>query len=307
MTRVLEHRACMEPIGPAAAAIGVFDGVHLGHQALVSDAVALAAESAIASCVVTFDRDPDQVVTPEDAAPQLTALEDKIDLLTALGPDVVLVVPFDLRLAALTPEEFVTGVLLDAMGPRVCVVGHDFRFGTRASGDVDTLRALGSRHGFEVVTHGLVRDGEAPITSSRIRRSIAAGDVIAAARMLGRPHRLTGTVMRGQGLGHALGTPTANLDVDPRFALPATGVYACHAETRGVRYPAAVSVGVAPSFRDATCLLEAHLIGYEGDLYGASVTVHFVERLREQRAFSDRAALADAIAQDVRRVGEMLA
>ncbi|HSQ22208.1 MAG TPA: bifunctional riboflavin kinase/FAD synthetase [Coriobacteriia bacterium] len=306
MTRILEHRAGTESIGPAAAAIGVFDGVHLGHQALVSDAVALAAERGIASCVVTFDRDPDQVVTPEHAAPQLTALEDKIDLLTALGPDVVLVVPFDRQLAALSPEEFVTGVLLDAMEPRVCLVGHDFRFGTRASGDVDTLRALGAHHEFDVVTHGLVRDGEAPITSSRIRAAIAAGDVISAARMLGRPHRLTGTVMRGQGLGHALGTPTANLDVDPRFALPATGVYACHAETRGVRYPAAVSVGVAPSFRDATCLLEAHLIGYEGDLYGASVTVHFVERLREQRAFSDRAALADAIAQDVHRVGEML-
>ncbi|MBN2848612.1 MAG: bifunctional riboflavin kinase/FAD synthetase [Coriobacteriia bacterium] len=307
MTRIIEHQPGMDPIGPAAAAIGVFDGVHLGHQALISDAVALATERDIASCVVTFDRDPDQVVTPDRAAPQLTAVEDKIALLTALGPDVVLVVPFDRQLAALTPEEFVTSVLLDAMEPRVCVVGHDFRFGTRASGDVDTLRALGARHGFDVVTHGLVRDGEAPITSSRIRRAIAAGDVMSAARMLGRHHRLTGTVMRGQRLGHTLGTPTANLDVDPRFALPAPGVYASYAEAGGVRYPAAVSVGVAPSFRDATCLLEAHLIGYEGDLYGASVTVHFVERLREQRAFSDRAALADAIARDVRRVREMLA
>lgn len=307
MTTVMTHSRGVHEIGPAIIAIGVFDGVHIGHQTLVRDTIALAASRKVASCVLTFDRDPDQVVTPDRAAPQLTSLEDKIALLRAVGPDAILVVPFDEWLASLTPDDFCIDVLLDAAEPVACVVGYDFRFGHRAMGDADTLHALGDLHGFEVVTHPLVRAGGEPVTSTRIRGLVSSGDVAQAAALLGRPHRLRGTVVRGRGTGRTLGAPTANLEVDPRFALPAPGVYAALATVPSGRYPAAVSVGVPPMFPEATCPLEAHLIGFEGDLYGAPMLVEFTDRLRDQRSFASAAELSEAIAADIARVSGLLA
>jgi riboflavin kinase/FMN adenylyltransferase len=287
-------------------ALGVFDGVHVGHQALVRDTVAEAAARGVPSCVLTFDRDPDRVVTPGCAAPQLSTLDDKLAFLAALGPSTILVVPFDEALAHLEPEPFVTDVLLDAARPVRCVVGRDFRFGARAAGDVTRLRALGRRHGFDVFAHRLlVRDG-VPVSSSRIRALLAEGAVETAAALLGRPHRLSGTVVHGAALGHTLGTPTANLEADPCMAHPAPGVYAGFALREQERWPAAISVGVPPSFPDATSALEAHLIGFAGDLYGEMLTLEFVTRLRAQRAFGDRKELARAIAADVQRAATLL-
>lgn len=306
MTTVMTHVRGVHEIGPAVIAIGVFDGVHIGHQKLVEDAIAIARERKSAACVLTFDRDPDRVVTPDSAAPQLTTLEDKIQLLAACGPDAILVVPFDEWLAQLTPEDFCIDVLLDASEPVACVVGYDFRFGAKAAGDAETLRFLGTIHGFQVVTHPLVHAEGAPVTSTRIRTRVAEGDVEGAAELLGRPHRLRGEVERGKGLGRDLGVPTANLHVGAEFALPAPGVYAGWASGREGRFPAAISVGVPPTFPDATCVLEAHLLGFEGDLYGSELMVEFVSRLRDQRAFESREALSEAIHADVARVAELL-
>lgn len=306
MTAVLYHCSGQHDVGAAALALGVFDGVHLGHQALIADTVAHARDHGIASCVLTFDRDPDQVVTPDRAAPQLTTLDDKLELIAALGPDAILVVPFDEALAVLSPEEFLARVVLDACTPSVCLVGHDFRFGRDAAGTVDTLRGFGLVHGFAVVAHELLALEGATITSSRIRSLVAAGEVAAASRLLGRPHRMHGSVVHGRALGRALGTPTANLDVDARFALPAPGVYAAWTTVPAGRYRSAVSVGTAPTFPDATCVLEAFLIGFEGDLYGDEVTVEFIERLRDQRAFHDFDSLGAAIAADAVRAREIL-
>lgn len=302
----MTHVRGVHEIGPAVIAIGVFDGVHIGHQKLVEDAIAIARERNSCACVLTFDRDPDRVVTPESAAPQLTTLEDKISLLAAVGPDAILVVPFDEWLAQLTPEDFCIDVLLDASEPVACVVGYDFRFGAKAAGDADTLRYLGTIHGFQVVTHPLVHADGAPVTSTRIRARVAAGDVEGAAELLGRPHRLRGEVERGKGLGHELGTPTANLRVGAEFALPAPGVYAGWATGPKGRLAAAISVGAAPTFPDATCVLEAHLLGFHGDLYGSTLTIEFVSRIRDQRAFKNREALAAAIHADVEHVSELL-
>lgn len=307
MTALLLHSPGAHDIGPAAVALGVFDGVHVGHQALVSDTIALAHARGIASVVLTFDRDPDQVVTPGRAAPQLSTLEDKLDLLAALGPDAVLVVPFTEELAALTPAQFCERVLCDATEPVACVVGYDFRFGAKAAGDAATLRSLGELHGFEVITHPLVRIGGAPVTSSRIRALVSSGDVAQAAELLGRPHRLHGTVVHGRGAGRELGTPTANIDVDPRFALPAPGVYAAFSTVPAGRFPSAVSTGVPPMFPDATCVLEAHLIGIDQNLYGQPATIEFVEHLRDQQTYGSAEALSAAIAADVSRVAELLA
>lgn len=299
MTRIGVWNAGAPRLGAAIAAVGVFDGVHLGHQALVRDAVLLARARGVTSVVVTFDRDPDQIVSPATAAPQLLDLDQKLSFLSGLGPDAVTVVPFTAALANTAPLVFLDEVLLDAMEPVTVVVGADFRFGHRAEGDVGTLVRYGADHGFTVVAHDLVCADGLPITSTRIRSLVSDGDVRTAARLLGRPHRVRGTVRRGRGVGAELGFPTANLATDPYAALPAPGVYAARVEVDGVPYAAAVSIGVPPSFPEATDVFEVHLIGYDGDLVGRSLVVEFLERLRDQVAFSDTAALSDAIARDV--------
>lgn len=299
MTDVVHWEPGMKALGRCVVALGVFDGVHLGHQALVHDAIALARAERVRSVVLTFDRDPDQVVSPGTAMAQLLDLDDKLSLLACLGSDIVLVVPFTERLAATAPLVFLDEVLLQTMEPVAVTVGYDFRFGHRAEGDVDVLVRYGADHGFTVVAHQLVSDDEGPITSTRIRRLAQAGDVAGAARLLGRPHRLRGIVVHGRGEGAELDAPTANLVTAPFAALPAHGVYAGRVELDGVDYAAAVSVGLPPSFPDATSDLEVHLIGYRGDLYGRTITVELIEYLRPQRHFDDPRELASAIRADV--------
>jgi riboflavin kinase/FMN adenylyltransferase len=286
-------------------AIGVFDGVHVGHQALVRDTVALARAEHVRSVVVTFDRDPDQVVSPTTAMAQLLDLDDKLSLLASQGSDVVLVVPFTESLAATPPLVFLDKVLLETMSPVAVAVGRDFRFGHRAEGDVEVLIRYGAAHGFDVHAHELVRDAEGPVTSTRIRRLIEAGDVAKAALLLGRPHRIHGTVIRGRGEGAELDAPTANLATAPFAALPAHGVYAGRVELDGEVYDAAVSVGRALSFPEATAELEVHLIGFRGDLYGRGITVELLEYLRPQRPFDSPAGLAAAIRDDIETVRRM--
>lgn len=299
MTRIAVWEPGMPTFGRVVAALGVFDGVHLGHQALVREAVALAHVHDAASVVVTFDRDPDQVVSPASAAPQLLDLDEKLSLLEDLAPDAVAVMPFTPQLAATPPLVFLDEVLLDAMTPISVVVGYDFRFGHHAEGDTDVLVRYGAEHGFTVVAHELVSVDGAPISSTRIRALVAAGDVDAAARFLGRPHRVRGTVHHGRGEGAAIGFATANMAVEPFAALPAPGVYAGRALVDGVSHPAAISVGRPPSFPEAEDDFEVHVIGYRGDLYGKSLRVDFIERLRDQREFSDPGELRAAIAADI--------
>ena len=306
MTRILWHSSDDERIGETAVALGVFDGVHVGHQTLIRDAVETAANEGVSCCVVTFDRDPDQIVTPDNAAPQLTTLEDKLALIGELGPDVILVVPFDARLAAVSPESFIDDVLMRMLTPRVVLVGVDFHFGARAAGDVATLHACGARDGFEVVAHELVTREGAPVTSTRIRGLVTSGDVAAAARLLDRPHRLHGTVAPGRSRGRRLGAPTANLEFDARMALPGPGVYAARALHGSTAYRAAVSVGLPPTYPDAMSLFEAHLLDFTGDLYGSTIRVDFVERLGEHRLYDTEDDLAHAIAGFVARTREIV-
>ena len=307
MTRVVRHEPASAHLGTATAAIGVFDGVHLGHQALIRDAISFAAEARVSSCVVTFDRDPDRVVDPARAAPQLLTLEDKVQMLSDLGPDSVVIVPFDAMLASLTPERFLAEVLLDIVQPVLCVVGHDFRFGNAARGDVSTLEAFGEVHGFGVHAHELVRFQGRPVTSSRIREAVAAGDVRAAAAMLGRPHRLHGRVVRGKGVGRTLGAPTANLHVEHGSAVPATGIYAATVAVDTETHAAGVFIGVSPTVPGpGGPLIEAHLLGFDGDLYASNVRIDFVERLRDERHFESHDDLAEQIALDLEQVKRVI-
>lgn len=298
--RVINWDAEVASIGPAVVAIGVFDGVHIGHQALLRDTVDDARARGVAAVAVTFDRDPDQVVSPTKAACQLLTLGDKLAFIANTGVDAMLVVPFTSTLAEMSPEQFLDLVLMRSVMPLAVHVGGDFRFGRHAEGDVAALQRIGTRHGFEVRAHGLVSAGGSAVTSTRIRALVATGDVVGAAGLLGRPTRVTGTVHRGRGEGAQLGFPTANLVPVAFAALPADGVYAGRAIiAEGTMWAAAISVGTPPTFPDARDHLEAHLIGFDGDLYDQPLTLEFFERIRSQKTYPSLEALTSAISSDV--------
>jgi riboflavin kinase / FMN adenylyltransferase len=298
----------MESLGRAVVSIGVFDGVHLGHQSLLKRASQEAGRLGARSVALTFDRDPDQVVTPQAAAPQLLSLTDKCRFIRQAGVDTVLVVPFTTELAAMEPEEFLDQVLAGSAEVVSVHVGRDFRFGAHAAGDLDTLYVWGVENGAEVRPHDLVAVSGEPVTSTRIRRLVADGAVEDAAELLGRPSRVSGIVRRGREQGRSIGFPTANILPMAFAALPADGVYAGTAELEGGEsYPASISVGTPPSFPEARDYLEAHLIGFDGDLYDTAVTLSFLSRLRELRAFASMTELAAAIAADTARTAEIAA
>lgn len=295
----------MPSLGPSVACIGVFDGVHIGHQTLIRDTVTAASRTGALPVAITFDRDPDQVVTPEAAAPQLLPIADKLALIAELGVRTVLVVPFDEHVSHMSPEDFLERVVTRALSPLKIMVGEDFRFGYRARGDLQTLRLFGQSRYFEVVGHELVRIGGDPVTSTRIRGLVATGDVDGARRLLGRPHRVKGLVERGTGVGEArLHVPTANLRPLEHAAPPADGVYAGRAILADGRFPAGISVGHPPMFPEATHSLEAALVGFSGDLYGETLTLEFLERLRDLRTFESDRELAQAMREDMRRAEE---
>ncbi len=298
--RVITWYAGMPSLGRVALAIGVFDGVHLGHQQLVRACAAAAEQLDARPVALTFDRDPDQVVTPGTAAPQLLTLADKCRFLLACGADTVLVVPFTPELAETDAAEFLDEVVGSCCEVAAVHVGHDFRFGAGASGTVDTLREWCAAHGAELTDHALVEIAGAPVTSTRIRKLVSEGRVREAAELLGRPTRVAGEVHHGRAEGAALGFPTANIVPEPFAALPAEGVYAGRATLAdGTEYAAAISIGLPPTFPEARDEVEAHLIDFDGDLYGQEITLEFFEMLRDQRAFGTTEALASAIAADV--------
>ena len=306
MSRVVQWHPGMPELGPSVVALGVFDGVHRGHASLIGLTVRRAEEAGLPSAVVTFDPDPAHVVSDVPGT-RLLEPDEKTALIAGLGADIVLVVPFDENLAAWSPERFVEQVLVAALEPVLVVVGPEFRFGAGASGDAGTLTDACAESGCRVeLAEPLVVDGER-VSSTRIRGLLAEGDVAGAQRLLGRPHRLTGPVHRGRGEGAAvLGMPTANVELDEHAALPASGVYAGFVNAEdGERWPAAIAVGKPPMFPDARDILEAHLIGFEGDLYGHTITVEFLERLRDQQRFASVEELVAAMKADAAKATEI--
>ena len=300
------------PGAGTAVTIGAYDGVHLGHRALLADLSARAREAELSTVVVTFDRHPATVVRPESAPKQLTGLEQKLELLAACGIDRTLVVPFDARRAAESAEDFVKEVLVEELSARLVVVGEDFHFGHGRRGNVALLRRLGQDFGFEVVGVALTGDERDAVSSTRIRALLAEGDVEAAAQLLGRPHEVRGPVVRGDGRGGPeLGFPTANLAVADDIALPADAVYAGHfRRADGTVHQAAISVGRRPTFYEpgtAPVLVEAYLLHFEGDLYGEAAAVSFAHRLREEQRFDSIDALVAQMRADVEATERVLA
>jgi riboflavin kinase/FMN adenylyltransferase len=283
--------------------IGVFDGVHRGHQHIISHTVERARKLGVSSVVVTFDPHPSEVVRPGSHPAVLTESPRKAELIEALGIDVLCVIPFTLEFSHLSAETFVHDVLVEHLHAAEVVVGQNFRFGHRAAGDVTLLEQLGRTFGFTVEDAALVSaDEHSPVVSSTfIRSCVDAGDVEAAARALGRPHRLEGIVVRGDHRGAQLGFPTANLATSPHAAVPADGVYAAWAVRRGQDGPlrAAVSVGTNPTFAGRERRVEAYLLDFSGDLYGERLALDFVTRLREQRHYDGVEPLVEQISRDV--------
>jgi riboflavin kinase/FMN adenylyltransferase len=297
-------------LGRTVVVIGNFDGVHLGHQHVLARAREVADEQGLAVVAVTFDPHPMAVLRPEHAPVQLTSMAVRAELLAGAGADHVLAVPFDPAMADWSPEEFAQKVLVEALHTAVIVVGANFRFGSRASGDVATLHSIGAASGFAV--EPLPLDGGPMVWSSTyIRQCLAAGDVAGAAEALGRPYSVRGVVVRGEQRGRELGFPTANVPTDGLTAAPADGVYAGRLrrlDTNEV-FPVAISVGTNPTFdgvRDRR--VESYVLDRTDlELYGVEVEVSFVERLRGMVAFESVEKLVAQMDDDVRRAREILA
>jgi len=288
------------------ATIGVFDGVHRGHQRVVERAVQIGREQGLPVVVVTFDPHPDEVVRPAPHPASLTSERRLAQLLAGLGADALLVLPFTVEFSRLSPDDFVRIVLADRLHAAAVVVGEDFRFGHRAAGDVPLLTELGGKYDFTAEGVPLLIAGGVTISSTAIRERLAAGDVAGAAGILGRPHRVEGVVVRGHMRGRALGFPTANLEVPPRMAIPADGVYAGWLTRLDLdgneteRWPAAISVGTNPTFGGGDRSVEAYALDRDDlDLYGVHAAIDFADRLRGNDRFETVDALVTQMHADV--------
>ena len=307
---------CPTPLQPSAVTIGAYDGVHLGHRAVIDQVKALAAAQGLETVVVTFDRHPAMVVRPESAPKLLCDLDQKLELLAEAGVDATYVVHFDEERAKETAEEFVHEVLVGCLTARAVVVGEDFHFGHKRGGNVALLREMGASLGFTVEGLELVgADGspagaDAIVSSTAIRSLLAQGEVRGAAAMLGRPHEVRGTVEHGDKRGRELGFPTANLKIPDEVQLPADGIYAGWFERAdGSVHPTAMSLGHRPTFYErpeGAPLLECNLIDFAGDLYGEAVRVRFVERLRGEVKFDGIDPLIAQMGADVDQTRALL-
>jgi riboflavin kinase / FMN adenylyltransferase len=288
--------------------VGSFDGVHLGHQAVLQEIGRRARASRRASVLVTFDPHPLEVVNPGAAPPLLTTGAERLEILAQSPLDYVLLLRFDRYLAGLPPEGFVREVLLQRCAVRELVIGHDHGFGRGRSGDVETLRRLGAVEGFQVDVVEPVDFGGQHVSSSRIRRAVAGGDLLTAGAMLGRPYRVVGRVGEGERRGRLLGVPTINLtELSPRKLLPPDGVYAVAVEWRGGRVGGMMNQGPRPTFQDGRRVLEAHLFDFDGNLYGEWVRIEWVERLRDTERFASIEHLKAQLQHDRERALAVLA
>ena len=308
--------------GGCVLAVGNFDGVHRGHQQIFHTAVNRARGSGLRAVLLTFSSHPASVIRPGETPEALMTIPDRLLIAESSGFDTAIVLEFNPEMAAMSPVRFVEDVLVRRLGTRAVVAGEGWRFGNRREGDMSMLGSIGPGCGFEVHEVSPFMVDDLPVSSTRIRGALAAGDVAEASSLLGRPHFVRGTVVSGEGRGRKLGFPTVNLDCH-RILVPGEGVYAGGFHTagssrgksfrgqkpgtvaKGFMGPAAISIGSSPTFEDGSFAVEAHLIGWEEDLYDRTVTIAFLNRLREQLAFRQKGDLAARIASDVKMSSEL--
>src|SRR5437763_6245844 len=297
--------ACPVPVTGSVVTIGAYDGVHLGHRAVIEEVRQRASTLGVPTAVVTFDRHPAAVVRPTSAPRLLTDTDQKLELLADAGVDYTLVLHFDEERSHESAEDFVNEVLVGCLRARLVVVGEDFHFGRNRGGNVELLRRMGPNLGFEVegLTLIPVPSFEGPVSSTAIRRALESGDVVIANRLLGRPHEVRGVVEKGDGRGgKVLGFPTANVAVPAEVQLPADGIYAgWYARPDGSTHAAAMSIGRRPTFypEGGPLMVEAYLLDFDGDLYGERAAVRFASRLRGEERFESADALVAQMNKDV--------
>jgi riboflavin kinase/FMN adenylyltransferase len=284
--------------GPSAVALGAFDGIHLGHRAILGTAVSEARRDRLRAIACTFDRHPMEVLQPDRAPLPITTLEERLALIAETGIDTTVVIPFTPAVAAVEAKAFVQDVLIGTLRAREIVVGFNHRFGRGARGDAALLETLAGPLGFRAhIVPALTVDGVA-VSSSEIRAALQRGDLAAAARLLGRPYSIRGAVVRGAGRGRTLGFPTANVKTERPLGLP-VGVYVCRLTVGSHEHQAVVNIGFRPTFGETEISIEAHVLDFTGDLYDERVALTFVRRLREERKFPSVDALKAQIELDV--------
>lgn len=298
MRTLIDIEGSAPPGSGSVVTIGTFDGVHLGHRGLIMRTIELARETGSESVALTWDRHPAVTLRPDHVPPLLSSFERKLELLEATGIDATAVIRFDKEFSEMSPDDFVRSILVRSLGARHVLVGNGWRFGRGAKGDMTLLRELGRELGFEVHDVDLLVIDREPVSSSRVRRVLTEGNAELARVLLGRPFDIDGRVVRGAARGKDLGFPTANLEVDPVLARPPIGVYAGLARVQDVTKPAAISVGVNPTFGGqvgkSPVNLEAYLLDFEAEIYDATVRLEFWKRLRDEIHFL---TVEDLIAQ----------
>ena len=282
----------------SAVALGAFDGIHLGHRAILGTAVTEARHGKLQALACTFDRHPMEVLQPDRAPLPITTLDERLELIAETGIDTTVVIPFTPAVAGIEAKAFVQDVLVGTLKAQEIVVGFNHRFGRGARGDAQLLETLAGPLGFRAhIVPALTVDGIA-VSSSEIRAALQRGDLPSAARLLGRPYSIRGEVVRGAGRGRTLGFPTANVKTDRPLGLP-VGVYVCRLTVTARQHQAVVNVGFRPTFGETELAVEAHVLDFTGDLYDKRVTLTFIRRLREERKFPSVDALRQQIALDV--------
>ncbi len=290
---------------PAILTIGKFDGVHLGHQALIRTTVERAQELGFASAVLTWEPHPKVVLNPDQTLQLLTSLEDRIELIAEIGPDILIIAPFTRETMQSSADAYMRQIC-QALPLRELWVGEDFAMGRKREGNIPRLMEIGAELGFAIGTVTSTLESDAPISASRVRQLLHAGAVESAILLLGRPFSLKGVVVHGHQRGRTIGFPTANLHIGPKRLVPADGVYACRAYIQGTIVPAVTNVGLRPTFNGVHRVIEAYLLDWERDIYGAELRLEFLHRLRGEQKFATVDELAAQIVRDVAHTRQLL-
>jgi riboflavin kinase/FMN adenylyltransferase len=294
-------------LGPTAVTIGKFDGIHLGHQALIAELVATSAQHDVTSVLVTFDRHPDALLNPTKLKWPLIGAGQKENLVSAAGVEVMVTLTFDEKLAKQSAEDFIQETLVDVLGAKLVIVGEDFRFGAGGAGDVSMLHDLGQQLGFEVRVIPSATEAGVKVSTSAIRDLLDAGDVVKAAKLLGRVHTNVGVIEHGLKIGRTIGFPTANMSREAEGYLPLDGVYAGWLIADGVRYPAAHSVGINETFQAVPRLVESHVLDRKDlDLYDKVVTLEYIDFIRPSAKFDGVESLIQEINRDLDKIRNIL-
>lgn len=297
--KIIRNLEDIKPGAPSVVTIGVFDGVHLGHQEIMRIVGSTAQARGARSVVVTFDRNPEEIVHPSNPVPYITTLPQKLDLIAQQGIDLTVVLPLEKWLVDMPAEDFVSRILHEKLGAVQVVVGPDFVFGKGRAGNTELLRRLGEGCGYDVTTVPPIRVGDFVVSSTAIRRLISEGDVDRANELLGHPFSLTGKVVRGEGVGRSLGFPTANIEAPEKQILPGNGIYALAVMLDGRRWIGVSNIGNRPTLGGAKTTLEVYILDFSGNIYDRELELIFLHRLRDEIKFPDVDALKRQIALDV--------